>query len=156
MEKLRADNNHRDDKHKLYIREDLTKNRNKLHYKTRQLKKAGLIKDTFSRDGMIVVKVRIFGKPDKQYYISSDNELKNICETHKPAVDKDLKPLKGSASTEPKASYNKMDTSDAAGDAKASDKGLDPKAAVFEPKPGSSKEQEPIVKSLFSDILKSK
>ena len=163
MEKLREDNKHRDDQNKLFIREDLTKARNKLHYKTRLLKKAGLIKDTFSRDGMIVVKVKVSGKTDlKQYFISSENDLKNICKTHKLAVDEELKPRAGAATAVHDKHDSEMDTSHIADDSDKTKKNLDPHAAVFKPtsmtvtNPGTSKSAEPIVKSLFSDILKSK
>ena len=66
---------------------------------------------------MIVVKFKNFGKPDKQYFISSENELKNICLTHKLPVDDQLKPLKTS-STKPKHDESKMDIDHASGSVK--------------------------------------
>ena len=57
MEKLRANNLLLPEKSRIYIREDLTKKRASVLYKARQLKKAKLIKDAFSRDGTITIRM---------------------------------------------------------------------------------------------------
>ena len=57
MEKLRNDNKTRSESSKIYIREDLTKKRANVLYKARQLKKSGLIKDAFTRDGTITIRM---------------------------------------------------------------------------------------------------
>ena len=78
MEKLREDNNHRIDKHKVFISEDLTKNRKNfvLQYTTTEEKK--LIKDTFTRDGRIVVKIRV-NNDIKTWNITKESDLMSLC-----------------------------------------------------------------------------
>ena len=82
MEKLREDNNHRIDKRKVFISEDLTKNRKTLFFSTRQLKKKKLIKDTFTRDGRIVVKIRV-NNDIKTWNITKESDLMSLCAKYK-------------------------------------------------------------------------
>ena len=82
MEKLRADNDKVEDKHKIYISEDLTKTRKSIFFSTRQLKKKKLIKDTFPRDGRIVVKIKVSGDI-KTWHITKDSDLKAMCNKYK-------------------------------------------------------------------------
>ena len=58
METLRADNDSRSEKSRICVREDLTKKRGGILYKARQMKKAGLVKDSFMRDGTIIIRMR--------------------------------------------------------------------------------------------------
>ena len=96
MEKLRDDNKGRDDASKLYVREDLTKKRGTILYKARQLKKASLIKDAFSRDGIITIRMatsKPFGH-DMYYRITSEDELKAFCNDKKLDVNDECLPKK--------------------------------------------------------------
>ena len=96
MEKLREDNKGRDDASKLYVREDLTKKRGTILYKARQLKKASLIKDAFSRDGIITIRMAT-SKPsghDMYYRITSEDELKAFCNDKKLDVNDECLPKK--------------------------------------------------------------
>ena len=80
MEKLRTHNNSKSEKERVYVREDLTKSRGKVLYKARQLKKAGLVKDSFTRDGIITIRMPA-NKPhmkDINYRISNEDELKSF------------------------------------------------------------------------------
>ena len=96
MEKLRSDNNGREDASKLYVREDLTKKRGTILYKARQLKKASLIKDAFSRDGAITIRMAPAKPSDRDYYyrITSEDELKTFCSKHKLDVNEKCLPIK--------------------------------------------------------------
>ena len=82
MEKLREVNKHKIDKHKVFISEDLTKTRKGLFFSTRQLKKRKLIKDTFTRDGRIVVKIRGINDT-KTWNITKESDLKSMCAKYK-------------------------------------------------------------------------
>lgn len=75
MKQLRADNVEKPEKSRVYVREDLTKIRNTVLYKTRVLKRAKSIKDTFSRDGRIVVKLFT----DRLIYITNEDEFNEFC-----------------------------------------------------------------------------
>ena len=95
MEKLRADNDTKPEKDRIYIREDLTKKRSGVLFKTRQLKKAGLVKDAFTRDGTIFVRM-VAKKPaqkDITVRLTSEDDLKSFCKKFKLEVDEDCVPL---------------------------------------------------------------
>ena len=95
MEKLRADNDSRSEKSRIYVREDLTKKRGDILYKARQLKKAGLVKDAFTRDGIIIIRMRP-NKPfqkDINIRISNEDELKSFCQKFKLPVNDECTPL---------------------------------------------------------------
>ena len=113
MENLREDNNRRDDKHKVFISEDLTKTRKGLFFCTRQLKKKKLIKDTFPRDGRIIVKVKDSKNDVKTWSITTENELKAMCSRYKLPIIKPnttLRPGVPLGDAEPSASMD-MDSS---------------------------------------------
>ena len=97
MEKLRNDNKTRSESSKIYIREDLSKKRANVLYKARQLKKCGLIKDVFTRDGTIPITIRMppikpLGK-DGYYRITNEEELKTFCSNSKLEVNSDCLPV---------------------------------------------------------------
>ena len=103
MEKLRADNNARNEKDRIYVREDLTKYRGGVLYKARQLKKAGLVKDAFTRDGTIIVRMRP-NKPSENVItirISNEEELKAFCAKFKLPVNDECVPLTKPKTTVP-------------------------------------------------------
>lgn len=76
MEKLMADNGNQPPHQRIYVREDLTKARATILYKTRHMKKNKLIKDTFSRDGRIVIKPAM---SDRIVYVTNDDEFNKFC-----------------------------------------------------------------------------
>ena len=57
MEKLKTAYDEIPEKTRIFIRENLTKARNSVLYKRRVLKRAGHIKDAFTRDGRIVLRL---------------------------------------------------------------------------------------------------
>ena len=83
MEKLRTANDQTDDKHKIFISEDLTKTRKALFFSTRQLKKKKLIKDTFPRDGRIIAKIKDSKNDIKTWSITTESDLKAMCSRFK-------------------------------------------------------------------------
>ena len=92
---MRADNDSRSEKSRIYVREDLTKTRGGILYKARQLKKPGLVKDTFMRDGIIIIRMRP-NKPfqnDINIQISNEDELKYFCQKFKLPVNDECTPL---------------------------------------------------------------
>ena len=92
MEKLRADNDAKPEKDRIYIREDLTKKRKGVLYKTRQLKKAGMVKDAFTCGGTIVVRMPA-NKPaqkDITVRITSEDDLKSLCKKFKLEVQMEI------------------------------------------------------------------
>ena len=90
MEQLRADNQDREDKDKIFVSEDLTNTRKGLFFSTRQMKRKRLIKDTFTRDGKIVVKLT----DTQRWNITKQNDLEAICAKYKLPVPK-LKSTEG-------------------------------------------------------------
>lgn len=68
MEKLRADNLTKPLDGRIYVSDDLTRTRSKIFFKTRKLKKMKQIKDTYSRDGRIIIKT----KTDRVLHVTSE------------------------------------------------------------------------------------
>lgn len=79
MKLLKAANDAREEKERVFVREDLTKSRNSVLYKARVLKRAGKIKDAFSRDGRIALKLYT----NKLVYITTDDEFVEFCKDRK-------------------------------------------------------------------------
>ena len=79
MKLLKAANDATEEKERVYVREDLTKARNSVLYKARVLKRAGKIKDAFSRDGRIALKLHT----DKLVFITTDDEFVEFCKYRK-------------------------------------------------------------------------
>ena len=75
MKQLKADNDDKDEKDRVCVREDLTKSRNSILYKARVLKRGRAIKDAFSRDGRIVPKLFM----DKLVFLTTDDEFVEFC-----------------------------------------------------------------------------
>ena len=95
LEKLRANNLLLPENSRTYIREDLTKKRASVVCKARQLKKAKLIKDAFSRNGTINIRMppnSQFGR-DVYYRITSEDKLKKFCIKNKLKVNSECLPL---------------------------------------------------------------
>ena len=84
MEQLRADNEDREDKDKIFISEVLTNTRKGLFFSTRQMKRKRLIKDTFTRDGRIVVKLT----DTQRWNITKQSDLEAMCAKYKLPVPK--------------------------------------------------------------------
>ena len=82
-------------KNRIYVREDLTKKRGGILNKARQLKKVGLVKDAFTRDGTIIIRMRP-NKPsqnDINIRISNEDELKSFCQKSKLPVNDECNQL---------------------------------------------------------------
>ena len=79
MKQLKADNDDKDEKDRVCVREDLTKSRNSILYKARVLKRGRAIKDAFSRDGRIVPKLFM----DKLVFLTTDDEFVEFCKDYK-------------------------------------------------------------------------
>ena len=90
VEQLRADNEDREDKDKIFINDDLTNTRKVLFFSTRQIKRKRLIKDTFTRDGRIAVKVT----DTQRWNITKQSDLEAMCAKYKLPVPK-LKSTEG-------------------------------------------------------------
>ena len=75
MEKLRADNLTKPPDGRIYVSDDLTRTRSKIFFKTRKLKKMKQIKDTYSRDGRIIIKT----KTDRVLHVTTEKELVSVC-----------------------------------------------------------------------------
>lgn len=75
MEKLRADNLTKPPDGRIYVSDDLTRTRSKIFFKARKLKKMKQIKDTYSRDGRILIKT----KTDRVFHVTTEKELASVC-----------------------------------------------------------------------------
>lgn len=75
MEKLRADNLTKPPDGRIYVSDDLTRTRSKIFFKTRKFKKMKQIKDTYSRDGRIIIKT----KTDRALHVTTEKELAFVC-----------------------------------------------------------------------------
>ena len=127
MKKLKSDNDDKTVGERVFVREDLTRARNALLYKARVLKRAGHIKDTFSRDGRIAIKLFT----DKLVFITNDEEFVKFCSDHKiKYVDpkaKDKKQTRSSSVVTPnQPMVIDMDNG-------SSQTGMDPNAEEFVP-----------------------
>ena len=125
MKKLKAANEVIPDNERIFIREDLTKARNSVLYKGRVLKRAGHIKDAFTRDGRIVLKLFT----DKVVFITSEDEFVEFCKDRKikyvdPKGTVKRKPASGPSH------YMNIDKDSTPG---GSHSGMDPAAAEFIP-----------------------
>ena len=79
MENPRTDNNSKNEKERVYVRKDLSNSRGNVLYKALEMKKAGLVKDAFSRDGNFTIR-RPANKSHLKninYRISNEDELKH-------------------------------------------------------------------------------
>lgn len=81
MIKLNESNEDRPTPEKVFISEDLTISRHELFFQTRKLKKSKEIKDTFTRDGKIVIKLE--NDNDRMYFISNSDDLDSFCVRNK-------------------------------------------------------------------------
>ena len=79
MKQLKADNDDKDEKDRVYVRENLTKSRNSILYKARVLKRGRAIKDAFSADGRIVLKLFT----DILVFLTTDDEFVEFCKDYK-------------------------------------------------------------------------
>ena len=75
MVKLREYNKQKPPNARIYVSEDLTRVRSRILYRTRKLKKQQQIKDTYTRDGRIIIKT----SSDRFLNIVSEKEFKHVC-----------------------------------------------------------------------------
>ena len=134
---------------KVFISEDLTNERKELFFKTRMLKMSNKVKDTFTRDGRIIVKINDSAK----WNITCKDDLEKLCKKLKCTVPKSKSEEKG-----PPGSHVDMDTHESSvppvvdvKDGHDSTTGAPSKTDSL--KPGASKVDP--TKKLFSDVLTS-
>ena len=76
MKQLKADNDNKGEKDRVYVRENLTKS---ILYKAQALKRGRAIKDAFSADRRIVLKLFT----DKLVFLTTDDEFVEFCKDYK-------------------------------------------------------------------------
>ena len=141
MEKLRNDNNSRPMSDRIYISKDLTRVPGRILFRTRKLKRQKRIKDTFSRDGRIIVKT--LGVNGRIFSVTTEDELELICSKHNIRLDP-LDDRSGSQSAGSRVSPMETQQSASPGDdiyppglagpmATAVGGSLDPNAEAFDP-----------------------
>lgn len=94
MEKLRADNESKPFDERIYVSDDITRTRSKILFMTRKLKKTKRIKDTYARDGRILIKT----KTDRVFHVTTEKELDTVCKKNGIKLDVITKPGERSAS----------------------------------------------------------
>lgn len=94
MEKLRADNESKPFDDRIYVSDDITRTRSKILFMTRKLKKTKRIKDTYARDGRILIKT----KTDRVFHVTTEKELDTVCKKNGIKLDVITKPGERSAS----------------------------------------------------------
>lgn len=144
MVKLREDNDNKPRSLKVFIGEDLTNNRKEIFYKTRTMKKSKHIKDTFPRDGRIIVKINDYNR----WTITSTEDLEKMCTKFNIQIPKSKSEQKSSSRVVMDVQESPLPMSQSV---------LDPQAEVFRPlvqpsKPGTSRSSDPSQR-LFSDVL---
>ena len=97
MVKLRDDNKQKPPNARIYVSEDLTRVRSRILYRTRKLKKQQQIKDTYTRDGRIIIKTL----SDRFLNIVSEKELQHVCVKNQIKLDPMMENSRGSDSGEP-------------------------------------------------------
>ena len=94
MVKLRDDNKQKPPNARIYVSEDLTRVRSRILYRTRKLKKQQQIKDTYTRDGRIIIKTL----SDRFLNIVSEKELQHVCVKNQIKLDPMMENSRGSDS----------------------------------------------------------